>query len=378
MNHLVRDVSLLSGLSSMLFCMPVKGQEVGIVQACNTPNLITIEPSTDLATWVTITPDIQVEDGVQSFSFERNSSSRFFRVYADSIVFREIQGRPDADGTPRPEGSQRPLGPAGPKGPIGPAGPKGPQRERGDKGESSEIGVRGPQGLPGSQGTPGAQGPPGADGAAGLQGPTGPPGASASPHIGDVAIMGSLTVTIETPHRATKNVRILNGAIEAAGNIDSGGAIQAEEGIETAGRIAMTGGNGGQFSFGTGLSLFAEQNQRLRFAGPNGNTYGIENDFAIPIGSDEPSAIDLRRNTTVNADLNISGSASKPSGGSWDSSSDARLKEIGSQFAPGLEAIQAPEPFEYRYKKDNPLSLPSNRTYVGLVEQNELEASPSG
>ena len=74
--------------------------------------------------------------------------------------------------------------------------------------------------------------------------------------------------------------------------------------------------------------------------------------------------------------LIVTGLAYKPGGGTWLSSSDKRLKDIGPNFTRGLEAINAINPLRYKYKKDNELNLPSDNEYIGLIAQEVQEVIP--
>jgi hypothetical protein len=67
--------------------------------------------------------------------------------------------------------------------------------------------------------------------------------------------------------------------------------------------------------------------------------------------------------------LAVNGSAAKPGGGNWEVFSDIRLKEIKAPYEYGLSEISRLNPVYYDYKKDNALSLPSDRDFVGLVAQ---------
>jgi hypothetical protein len=74
--------------------------------------------------------------------------------------------------------------------------------------------------------------------------------------------------------------------------------------------------------------------------------------------------------------LHVNGSAAKPGGGSWTDASDIRLKDVHSQFNRGLEALSNLQPVEFSYKADNPLELPSDRTYIGLIAQDVQKTIP--
>lgn len=81
---------------------------------------------------------------------------------------------------------------------------------------------------------------------------------------------------------------------------------------------------------------------------------------------------------TTNPDsfLSVNGSADKPGGGSWGTFSDARLKDVGGEFTHGLADLDGLQPVYYHYKSDNPLNLPSQPDYVGLVAQQVQQAIP--
>jgi hypothetical protein len=75
-------------------------------------------------------------------------------------------------------------------------------------------------------------------------------------------------------------------------------------------------------------------------------------------------------------DFFVGGTASKPGGGSWTSSSDGRLKDIHRDYKRGLEEITAINPLFYNYKKDNPLELNSDKTYIGIIAQELQKVIP--
>ena len=81
---------------------------------------------------------------------------------------------------------------------------------------------------------------------------------------------------------------------------------------------------------------------------------------------------------TLNPDalLSVNGTADKPGGGSWSTFSDGRLKDIGANFTHGLEALNGIQPVHYHYKSDNPLNLPSQPDYVGVVAQQVQQSIP--
>jgi hypothetical protein len=80
--------------------------------------------------------------------------------------------------------------------------------------------------------------------------------------------------------------------------------------------------------------------------------------------------------TSPDALLSVNGTADKPGGGSWGTFSDARLKDVGAKFTYGLAALEEIQPVHYHYKEGNPLHLPSQPEYVGVLAQDVQSAVP--
>jgi hypothetical protein len=74
--------------------------------------------------------------------------------------------------------------------------------------------------------------------------------------------------------------------------------------------------------------------------------------------------------------LAVNGTAAKPGGGSWSTFSDERLKDVYSNFPYGLTEINRLKPVRYRYQKSNPLGLPSDNEFVGLIAQDVQKVIP--
>jgi len=74
--------------------------------------------------------------------------------------------------------------------------------------------------------------------------------------------------------------------------------------------------------------------------------------------------------------LAITGTATKPGGGSWTASSDARLKDIHGSFTRGLSDLLKIDPVFFNYKIDNPKSYDSTKEYVGVIAQEVKKAIP--
>jgi len=66
----------------------------------------------------------------------------------------------------------------------------------------------------------------------------------------------------------------------------------------------------------------------------------------------------------------------KPGGGSWTSSSDARLKENVVNYTQGLSAITALRPVRYNYNDVTKLGVDTNhKTFTGLIAQEVEQTS---
>ena len=74
--------------------------------------------------------------------------------------------------------------------------------------------------------------------------------------------------------------------------------------------------------------------------------------------------------------FSVNGDASKVGGGSWQSFSDARLKNISGPFKSGLNAVMRLQPLRYQYKPNNPVGITPNGEHIGLAAQNVQEVIP--
>jgi Chaperone of endosialidase len=73
--------------------------------------------------------------------------------------------------------------------------------------------------------------------------------------------------------------------------------------------------------------------------------------------------------TVPDQTFSVNGDASKSGGGSWQSFSDERLKNIKGNFNSGLKAVMQLQPLRYEYKKDNALGLKSEGEHIGFGAQ---------
>jgi hypothetical protein len=67
--------------------------------------------------------------------------------------------------------------------------------------------------------------------------------------------------------------------------------------------------------------------------------------------------------------LSVNGDASKSGGGSWQTFSDERLKNISGQFTSGLNAVMRLQPLRYEYKPNNAAGITPNGEHIGLGAQ---------
>jgi hypothetical protein len=96
----------------------------------------------------------------------------------------------------------------------------------------------------------------------------------------------------------------------------------------------------------------------LRFIRPGVVDMVLDGSGNVGIGTPAPTAL-----------LSVNGTANKPGGGSWDSFSDERLKNIKGNFNSGLKAVMQLQPLRYEYRQDNALGLKSEGEHIGFGAQ---------
>jgi hypothetical protein len=119
-------------------------------------------------------------------------------------------------------------------------------------------------------------------------------------------------------------------------------------------------------TFGRGSGFFnvrpdasaVAPNPSIRFMTVNSERMIITNLGRIGIGTSAPDQL-----------LSVNGDASKVGGGSWQSFSDERLKNIKGNFNRGLSAVMRLHPLRYEYKADNALGLKSEGEHIGFGAQ---------
>jgi hypothetical protein len=121
-----------------------------------------------------------------------------------------------------------------------------------------------------------------------------------------------------------------------------------------------------------GAALIWDSNQALRFG--NGDIAGsvsftewarFTNAGRLGIGTTAPDS-----------PLTVNGNASKPGGGSWNSFSDIRLKNIRGKFNTGLNAVMQLQPLRYEYRSNNAMGLKSDGEHVGFSAQDVQKVIP--
>lgn len=74
--------------------------------------------------------------------------------------------------------------------------------------------------------------------------------------------------------------------------------------------------------------------------------------------------------------LSVNGDASKVGGGSWQTFSDKRLKNIAGPFRSGLNAVMRLQPLRYQYKPNNAVGITDNAEHIGLAAQEVQQVIP--
>ena len=78
--------------------------------------------------------------------------------------------------------------------------------------------------------------------------------------------------------------------------------------------------------------------------------------------------------STPSAQLEITGDAIKPGGGSWTGASDRRLKQDIREFEDGLDVLMQINPVWFQY--NGKANMPTDKTYVGIIAQEMEKIAP--
>ena len=74
--------------------------------------------------------------------------------------------------------------------------------------------------------------------------------------------------------------------------------------------------------------------------------------------------------------LSVNGDASKIGGGSWQTFSDERLKNISGPFRSGLNAVMRLQPLRYQYRPNNAVGITPNGEHIGVSAQAVQQVIP--
>jgi hypothetical protein len=74
--------------------------------------------------------------------------------------------------------------------------------------------------------------------------------------------------------------------------------------------------------------------------------------------------------------LSVNGDASKVGGGSWQTFSDERLKNISGPFRSGLNAVMRLQPLRYQYRPNNAVGITPNGEHIGVSAQAVQQVIP--
>ncbi len=173
------------------------------------------------------------------------------------------------------------------------------------------------------------------------------------------------TLTLGSDNAATTRT---NGALKlsrlalppfTAGNLNLGVLNAATTATEN-----LVGIGGGASGFSAATSVF------FSTAGTTNTDTGTERMRITSIGRVGIGT------TTPDQLLSVNGDASKVGGGSWQSFSDQRLKNIKAPFKTGLNAVMQLQPIRFQYRPDNAVGIKSDSEYVGFSAQEVQKVVP--
>ncbi|CAA6815049.1 MAG: Endosialidase chaperone [uncultured Sulfurovum sp.] len=121
------------------------------------------------------------------------------------------------------------------------------------------------------------------------------------------------------------------------------------------------------------VNILGENDEFMQFGSYIKFTEGVSGtgDLSLYLGTNNDKLFKVYGNFEV-----TDSTPTKPGGGSWYASSDRRLKDIQSDYSKGLASIQQINPITYNYKENNPLDLPSDEEYVGIIAQEIQKVIP--
>ena len=175
---------------------------------------------------------------------------------------------------------------------------------------------------------------------------------------GNAAIVGS-DLNLATRTTATTKVSRVAMPPFTTGNLNFAYVAAATTSTDN---IAAVGGSAGGFSAATVIVFNTAANTNT----DNGTErMRVTSIGRVGIGTTAPDQL-----------LSVNGDASKAGGGSWQTFSDARLKDIRGPFIRGLNAVMRLQPVRYQYKEDNAMGLPAVGERIGFGAQDVQKVIP--
>ena len=176
--------------------------------------------------------------------------------------------------------------------------------------------------------------------------------------------MGYTPVSTSTTQTISGAKTFTGGATSSSWNFSSTSSIYLTSGAVaidiSSARIATFDDSGGS--------------SRLRL---DGSDYGIQsNSSAIQIGYNGGTYLTISGTTSSGTVVSTTSDCQKPGGGTWNATSDARLKENVTGYSRGLQALKQLRTVTYNYNDVTELGAQTeHKTFIGLVAQ-EVEQTP--
>lgn len=209
--------------------------------------------------------------------------------------------------------------------------------------------------------------------------------------IGGGTITGGLTVTGTTSTQAINAAAINATTITASGAINSSGQVKGTSLDAGSGPITTLG----SINAGSGaISTFGAVTGGSVSAGGGAITGGHLTVSSLSVNANDDAKVKITSTLTVdqlavggdtqmNFNLTVFGTASKPGGGVWAATSDARVKTVLGPYELGLPELLKLQPVRYQFKGNDEANgqrmrhFDLDRVRVGLVAQDTEIVWPS-
>ncbi|MBA4053180.1 MAG: hypothetical protein C0490_00565 [Marivirga sp.] len=208
-------------------------------------------------------------------------------------------------------------------------------------------------------------------------------GTSLADPISAFYVAGTTNNYLELNIQNLSNGALASSDIVATANNGSDGSVYVDLGINSQGysnnnsnilngkNLAYLYANAADFSIGNG----AKGKDLIFFTNPTSGTTGTNTANGIErIRINSTGKVTIGTNA-VNADLEVTGAATKPGGGTWGNASDRRLKKEIRPFTDGLQVLKRINPVWYQY---NGLGgqPDDGKNYVGIIAQEIQSVAP--